>query len=373
MVPSSAYSPAKVSKKTIGVGIVGTGFGTSVLLPAFQSFDAVQVVGVASRSKEQSEEMARKYSLMQTFESWKELVSCPDIQAVCIATPPSVRKEIIMAALSNGKAVFSEKPLAMDASEAEELLHAAKKAGVVHMVDFEFREIPAFASLRQLLQDGEAGSLRHAEILWSTGGWSDPMRSWSWQADQKQGGGTLTALGIHACDYIQWFFGPIARVSATSGISVPKRPDREGNMKDVTAEDHFQCIMELSSGAHVTLTISQVAPRGTGHRIAVHGSDVTALVESHSVHYAKGFTMRVAKRGEMEFQVCELGVFAREVDEHPDSRIPVCQRLCEKFLDAVRDGRTDASPSFLDGLRAQRVLDAIRLSCREKKWIDISS
>src|SRR5690348_10936884 len=98
------------------VGIIGAGFGAKIHIPGFKSLPDVQVVGIASRSTEKVETIAKQNEII-AFASWKELITDPQIEAVSIATPPSLHYEMASFAIKNGKHVFLEKPIAMDATE----------------------------------------------------------------------------------------------------------------------------------------------------------------------------------------------------------------------------------------------------------------
>ncbi|MGH7409799.1 MAG: Gfo/Idh/MocA family protein, partial [Candidatus Methylomirabilis sp.] len=89
----------------VGVGIIGTGFGRQVHIPGLMAVPNARVVGVASRQYERARQVAAEFSLPRHFASWRELIECPEIDAVTIAAPPACHEEMALAALAGGKAV----------------------------------------------------------------------------------------------------------------------------------------------------------------------------------------------------------------------------------------------------------------------------
>ncbi len=105
--------------KPIGVGIVGAGFARSTQIPGFRNCKGARVVAITSRRRERAEQVAQEFGIEHVAPDWRELVARDDVDLVSVVTPPATHMEITLAALEQGKAVLCEKPMAMDASEAE--------------------------------------------------------------------------------------------------------------------------------------------------------------------------------------------------------------------------------------------------------------
>jgi predicted dehydrogenase len=356
----------------VGVGVIGTGFGRTVHIPGFLAVRDANIIGVASSRYEKARQVAEEFSLPQCFASWRELIECSEIEAVSIATPPFLHEEMVLAALEAGKAVLCEKPLALNATQAGKMLKAARRVGCVHMVNFEFREIPAWRFVKRIMEAGELGTLRHVNVNWIVQSWANPERSWSWRADRGQGGGTLGALGVHAFDYIEWLLGPIGSLTAHLGIRVSRRPDESGMWRPVNAEDCCHLLLELKGGAPVNLTISAVALFGKGHWVEIYGEDkVLVLGSDHLSDYGKGFAVWEGVGGSAKLQERAIpGEFQSE-GESADGRIAPFVKLAQRFIDAVKEDRTDVHPSFEDGFRAQRLMDLARRAHAERKWVNV--
>ena len=353
----------------VRVGVIGTGFGRAVHIPALRRVSGAEIVGVASADPRRARQVAEECSVPRAFGSWEEMVQSADVDAVTIATPPSSHARIAIAAAAAGKSVFCEKPLALNAGEAASMLAAVRAAGVAHAVAFEFREIPAFRVAHDWLAGGEAGTLRHVNVRWIVGSWSDPTREWSWRAEGGQGAGALSALGVHVFDYVEWLFGPVRAVAARARTSIASRPDA-GHARAVTAEDCCDLLMELADGTPVSVQLSMVGAQGRGHWIEAHGARKMLTLGSADVRdYAKGFEAREGERGKADDRTLPGSAGGDRDDE--DGRIAPMAALMQRFVTAVRNGLADIRPSFEEGARAQLLLDAAEQASRERRWIDL--
>jgi predicted dehydrogenase len=353
----------------VGIGIIGTGFGARVHLPGFLKVRGAEVVGVASRRVDRARECTGKFGI-RCFERWEELVASPDVQAVSIATPPASHAEMVLAVVEAKKAVLCEKPLAVSLEQARHMCARAREAGVVRMVDFEFRELPAFQEARRILQARELGKIRQVHWKLIVGSWADPRREWWWQSDHSQGGGVVASHAVHLFDAIEWLFGKVVKLVALLATAIPERLDARGTLRPVTAEDSATLLLVLEDGTPVTVTLSLCAPRGTGHWIEVQGERRTLLVGTDEVaDYGKGFRIFLGELGAREFREIPLTVL--EGQEGEDGRIPLFTQLAQRFIDAVQEGRTDVQPSFAEGLRAQELIEAAYRSHAERRWVEL--
>lgn len=353
----------------IGIGIIGTGFGATVHLPTFKTIPDCRVIGIAGNDAAKTQEIATRETI-KAYASWQDLIADPEVDAVCVTTPPFLHHEMVLAAAKAGKAILCEKPFGMNVGEATAMHDAAKKAGITAMINFEFREHPVFQHAHQWMMEKRGGPLRHIELRWCVGTWANPARPWQWQCDQKSGGGILGALVVHSLNYLEWLLGPVVRLSAKTGISITERPAADGSMKPVTAPDNCHLLLELQSGATVTCTVSNIDPAPTGHRIEFHGSTKSLILESANMKdYGKGFHLLEGEAGGSHFT--ELPEGNAHDDLHSDGRIALMKPLAERFVEAVRNKRTDAAPSFAEGVRVQVLLEAIYKANQEKRWVDI--
>ena len=206
-------------------------------------------------------------------------------------------------------------------------------------------------------------------IHWTVHSWANPERPWTWTADREQGGGILSAFGVHTFDYIQRMLGSIAAVCAHLSTRIPFRPDSHGLSRQVTAADCCNLLLELGDGTPVNVSLSSVAPRGKGHWIEVAGEKRVMVLGSRNLtDYGKGFGVWIGDRLHSHFK----RVFAAPATTEPeDGRIAPFTQIAERFVNAVAQRTRDVSPSFHDGWRAQLVVDAAIQSSVERRWIPI--
>ena len=325
----------------LGVGIVGLGFGSRVQLPGFQRLEpeGVRVAAVCARDGALARQVADAAGVPAAYDDWRELVADHAVDLVSVATPPAAHAEIAAAALEAGKPVLCEKPLAVTVEEAERLDELATAAGVPTLVDFEFRGLPSFCRARELLREGAIGRVLQLEIAWHVGSRFTAGPARSWKDDVDAGGGALLSLGVHSFDYVEWLLGPVESLCGAAETLLGRG----------TSDDACAALMRLAGGAHVTLSISTVAAHGRGHSLQFFGEKGTLVLENPDVtDYMRGF--RLALNGDPV-----------QLPEPPDEdgRIAGFVELARELVTAIDEGRA-ASPSFREGLRAQRLAEATR-------------
>src|SRR5215471_16759527 len=157
--------------------------------------------------------------------SWQEVVRRADVDLVDICTPVALHRPMAVAAAAAGKAVFCEKPLALDVAEAEEMLAAVRRAGVPHMLCHNYRRVPAIALARRLIADGRLGRIHHFRGVYLNDRLVDPQAPRTWRHDRAQaGGGAVTDLGSHMVDLCRFLVGEITEVAADLRTFVTARP-----------------------------------------------------------------------------------------------------------------------------------------------------
>ncbi len=355
-----------MAAKSIGVGIIGTGFGKAVHLPAFRSLEKVRVIGMASRDPQKSCQIAEEFSLPNYFADWRELVDCPEVQAVAVVGPNSLHEEMALRALSLSKAVLCEKPLALNLAQARNLCERARKSGQVHMVNFLFREHPVFQKAREIIRMETLGRSLYATVEFTTSS-GPPNLSWTWRSDREEGG-IQRVLGVHALDYISWMLGPIRSLAAFAGTRVPFRSDEASSaMKQVTSEDCVQAVLEVANGTPVSLVVSSLASAGRRHRIEVVAEKGTLRIINEDDHDHNRFELWVA-RPRQGFEQIRL---VEDIGSDGDGRIAMFRRLADRFITAIEKNQRDVEPSFFDGYRAQLLMDLIEMSHRERRWVKV--
>jgi predicted dehydrogenase len=355
----------------IGIALVGTGFGLKVHLPALRDCPDTKVVAVYHRDRAQAEAIAQTHEISSASDNFADLLSRPDIQGVCLSTPPFLHYEMATQSLEAGKHLFLEKPATMTASQAKALYDRSRRNKLQIALNFEFRHIPAWMALKAKLEDNFIGKPRLIKIDWLVPGRADANRPWSWHASAEAGGGSLGALGSHVFDYVAWLFGPIRQVSGRLATTVGYRPDSVSGMpKAVDADDTCLLLLELQDGTPVQVCISATTYNGRGHWVEVYG-DLGALKLGSSglTDYVHGFKLWGAQRDEpleelpipAEFEFPKI---------HPDGRIAPVHRVMNGWIDCIRSGQM-ASPSIREGVYAQLLMDRTQESHETGCWVSV--
>jgi predicted dehydrogenase len=342
----------------IRIGIVGCNYGRLVHLPAFRLDRRCEVVALAGSNVARTAEFARAANIPLSFGNWKDLVEHPEVDAVTIATPPSLQPAIAIRALELGKPVFAEKPMAADLAGAEAMARIAATSGRATMVDFNFSAILAWRKVKTLLDEGAIGRLRHVTVNWNVENYGTRMRIKNWKALGENGGGALGNFVSHSFYYLEWLCGPITGLSARlSGL--PDEPAMETNASISAA---------FRSGAAGSLAMSCASYLGSGHRLEFYGEDGTLTLINETPDHMRGFRLSLARRPATALALVEVG---DPVDrEFPaDGRIAPVSRLATDFLNAIEQGQR-AVPGFAEAYRVQALLDAARRANNGGRWLN---
>lgn len=345
------------------LAIIGVGFGAQVHLPAFLSIPEVRVVGLADSGSGRAQRVVERIGQgLRAWGSWQEAVEEGGVDGISVAAPPHVQAEIVHAALAAGKHVLCEKPFGRTGEEAARMWDDARTTGRANGVGFEFRVEPGITAMKRLVESGEIGAVRRIDVRWLTAGGLSPSARWSWRHDARLGGGVLNGFVSHVVDYVEWISRcRISRVSARCEIMVRERPDDQGEMRPVTAEDRCELLCDLDSGGVVELTVSNSSSSEVGHRIEIQGEKGRTLYLHEAPFTPDRMRLRV-ETNSLGGRDVPLGRLPEPMQA--DSRIPPFRQLAIRFVEAASGLTVRDLPDFACGLRVRRILDAARESSR---------
>jgi predicted dehydrogenase len=342
------------------LGIIGMNYGRNVLAPAFRADKRCEVVALAGSDEARTKESARAAGIATAYGDWRALVADEAVDAVAIATPPSLQPEIALAALAAGKPVFAEKPMASTLADAQAMLRAAQTARLPAMIDLDFHQIMSWQRAKQMLDSGAIGTLRHVTVHWHTENRSIQMRLRNWKTLADAGGGVLGNFISHCFHYLEWFCGPVARLSARLA----------GLPGDEELQTTAAMALQFASGPPASLSMSCASFLGSGHRLEFYGEDGTLVLSNVTSDYMRGFELWHAKRPAAALE--RIAVEDPDEARYADGRIAPVSRLAKLFLDAIEEGG-GAEPDFAAGYRVQQLIDAAQRSHKEGVTIDVAS
>jgi predicted dehydrogenase len=355
-----------MTSRKINVAIIGTGWGANVHLPVFKKCPDIDVIAVCSAREEKANEVARQYNIQYAFSDYNQLLNLRDLDLVSIVTPPYLHHQITMTALNAGKHVLCEKPMAFDINEAKEMYCLASDLNRIHMIDFEGRFFPARMKMKELIEQDYLGQLHQIHIsrfVWGFG--TAPVnRDWNWFSEQSKGGGALQAAGSHYIDALRWWFGELDSVCAEFDTVIKERRHPvSGVMRNVETEDAFTFIGRFQNGGMATVTLHSVSWQGSGERFEAYGSKGTLIIDSKGNVWS-------GKKDLGDIEIIPLSEKPAPYGIEDRRELKAFAVITEKLVQGILEGKT-VSPNFYDGMKCQQIMDAIRQSNTEKKWINI--
>ena len=357
------------------VGFIGSGWTDSTQIPAFR-LGGLTPQAIASANPERARAAAERHGLPDVFDTWQELIASDRVDIVSICTPPDLHMEIAVAALRAGKHVISEKPAALNVSQAEAMLAAAQAApNQLAIIDHELRFHPQRLQMRQMIKEGYVGSVLHIHLDRLGGERLDPNRPWNWWCDAERGGGMLNALGSHLIDLARWLVGRIEALTAQLQIGQLYRRDAEGAVRQVTADDHAHLLLRFANGAQGSITASGLTPGGWGMSILVVGTDGAVRLDNQDQLWGMcgaGYPGAEAS-GAAVWEPVRLRHAPANLSELPNQRPFAVGSLYLAQMLAMSLPMGEVLPadaaSFYDGLSVQRALDAARAAHQAGTWV----
>ena len=262
----------------IGMGLIGPGFVAEHHIDAVRRLGDVDVVALAGSSQASAEKKAKAYKVDRAYGDYHALIADPDIQVIHNTTPNYLHLPVTLAALEAGKHVISDKPLAMNSTEARRLRDAALAAGVAHVVTFNYRGNPLVQQARAMIGHGTTGdvSFVHGHYLQD---WLTDPNVYSWRSDPSKGGvsSALGDIGSHWCDLAEHVSGlridsvladlttvvPVRYSSGASGEAFSAKAQGDVKPVEVGAEDLASVLLRFENGTKGCFSVGQVLP---GHK-----------------------------------------------------------------------------------------------------------
>ncbi|HEX6941144.1 MAG TPA: Gfo/Idh/MocA family oxidoreductase [Longimicrobiales bacterium] len=374
--------------REVNIALIGTAFMGRAHSNAWRQVSAFFSPRVAprlkvlcGRSREPREALARRFGWEETAADWRDVVARPDVDIVDICTPGDTHAEIAIAAAEAGKVVFCEKPLANTVAEAEAMLDAVRRAGVLHMVCHNYRRAPAVALAKRLIDEGRLGTIRHWRGVYLQDWIVDPEFPLVWRLQKERAGsGALGDIASHSIDLARYLVGEITEVAGALETFVKERPLPEDPARrgPVTVDDAAIALVRFANGALGTIEATRMAPGRKNHnRFEVNGSRGSLAFDLERMNELELYLEDddAGARGFRTIQVTEPGAHPYIDAWWPPGHIigyeHTFTHTVYALLEAIADGRTP-EPSFEDGLRNQRVLAAIEQAAETRRWVGVA-
>jgi predicted dehydrogenase len=257
----------------VNVGVVGVGWAGQQHIKAYSEIEGVTLTAVAGLEEETRAELAAEFGIEHSVARWEDLLEL-ELDAISVAVPTFLHAPIAVAALERGMHVLSEKPIALNWSEASRMVAAARSAGRVLEVAFNHRRRGDIQCLKQLIDAGRLGRTYYAKAWWLRRTGIPTPGSWFTQA-ALAGGGPLVDIGVHVLDYALFLLGNprVKAVSAstydllgTNGFGASKSSSKSGanGSKQFDVEDLATVFIRLEDGGTLLVEASWAAHRADG-------------------------------------------------------------------------------------------------------------
>jgi predicted dehydrogenase len=363
----------------LGVGIVGVspirGWATTAHIPALQALPNFEIRALSARSTESVLALREEFAGISVLSDHQELVTRPDIDLVAVTVKVPHHRELVIAALAAGKAVYCEWPLGRDLDDARAMAALAAAKGVRTAVGLQARQAPAIEFVQQLLRDGYVGEVLSTTMV----GLSIPGdvvgQPNAYMLDKTNGANLLTIPVGHSLDILNYVLGEFADLSAVSDIRRPLITIEElGQQVVKTAPDQIAVIGTLTSGATASVHIREAVAGGTGFLWEINGTDGTLRITADAA-LPEIFPLMVAgAQGRNE--PAELVVPASLTQKWPTltslegaPAFNVARAYAAVAADI--DKGTHTVPDFADAVRRHEVIAAIERSAASGQRVNV--
>lgn len=314
---------------------LGLGWWGSLLAEAVARDGSAEIVSCWARRPESRQEFATRHGC-RAQPTLEAVLADPTVEGVLIATAHDSHRSLVEAAAAAGKHVFAEKPLANTLADARACVEAAASAGVLLQVGHQRRRQPANRRIKEMITSGDLGEVLTITTHQSTPyGYTLAEDAWRWDPDQSPLG-SMTSMGVHPIDTIQYLAGPIARVTGLT------RPGRSHPVDESTV-----LAFELASGALATLATSFFTP--AINEVAVFGTGGAAYNQRDgsllSVQMRSDEHPRLVEVGSIDLIADELHEFAAAIRGQATVEVDGAAGMSvvavmEAAIEAVATGRT---------------------------------
>ncbi|MEU6367347.1 Gfo/Idh/MocA family oxidoreductase [Streptomyces sp. NPDC046931] len=380
---------------TLGVAVVGFGWMGRVHTQAYirvpHHFPRLplrpELVAVADEVPGRAEEAARQYGFATAVRDWREVAADPRVQAVSIAAPNFLHREIGTAMAEAGKHIWIEKPVGLTVEDAHAVADAVAKAGVQGTVGFNYRNAPAVEAARELIASGGIGTVTHVRIRLFSDYAAHPESALTWRYERARGGsGVLGDLASHGVDLARFLLGEIESLAADTAVFIPERARpvgataghtraTGGEPGPVENEDYVNCLLRFASGARGVLEACRVSVgEQNSYGFEVHGTEGAVFwdfrrmgelgVSRGTFYQDQPVSTLYVGPGHGEYGAFQPGT--ANAMGYDDLKVIEAYH----FLRSVAEG-TAYGPTLDDAVHSATALDAMSRSARLRTWVDL--
>lgn len=373
------------------VAVIGAGFMGKTHVENLRRLGFVEVAAVAGISQEEADRFAKAYNIPRATGNYKELLADPEIAGVHVCTPNALHAPVAKAALNAGKHVLCEKPLALSAKEAKEMLDLAEKKKLHHATNHNLRYYPAVQQARAMIARGDLGEILVVQGTYSQD-WLLYDTDFNWRILKKHNGPlrVMGDIGSHWMDMIQHVTGlsitalcadlkiihktrkqPKVAIETFAGKTL--KPSDYDEVK-IDTEDFGMALLYLGDTCRGAFTVSQVSA-GCKNRFEWMVCGTRGSVAWNQERPDELWIGRrnepnqiIIKDGSLFYP--EAAAYSDYPGGHSEGYDDSHKQLFKRFWSRVLDPSLPVQyPTFADGLRGMQLLEAVLESNRKRGWV----
>ncbi len=369
--------------KTIGVGLIGTGYmgkchalAWNAVRSVYGDTPEIKLVHLAEHSQELATKRASEFGFASASGDWKKLIADPLVDVVSITTPNQFHAEMAIAALNAGKHVWCEKPMAPALADAEAMLAAARKSGKVAVLGYNYIQNPLIRHIRALIDEGAIGAVNHVRFEMDEDYMADDKAVFNWKSEASSGYGALDDFGVHPLSLIWTLFGKVSRVMCDMAKPYATRPAADGSLRQVGNHDIASILFHLENGASGVMALSRSA-WGRKGRIAmqIFGSKGSILYDQERMNEFQLY-LTSDRPSEQGFRTIMTAPRHAPYDKFIPApghglgfnELKIIE--CRQLIDAMA-GKPSISIGFEEGIVIERTVHAMGQSFAEARWVNV--
>jgi predicted dehydrogenase len=386
--------------RTIGVGVIGMGWMGEVHSRSYRAIQdrfadgdvRARLVICSDNIEARAKAAQERFGFEASTADWREVIAHPDVEAVNITAPNGLHLEMVRAVVAAGKHVLCEKPVGREPGETVLAFEAARAAGVLTGVGYNYRWAPLVQYARELIQVGKLGTITHYHGRFLNGYAGDPNGALSWRFELEHGLGTLADLMSHVIDMAHMIAGPISSVTSDQEIFIKDRPipqpgvgthydtlSADAPRGPVTNEDFVSALVRFENGARGILESCRV----------INGSKCDMSFEVHGTLGAIKWNMERMNELQLHYRndanpAEDAYLTLQSGPAHPFHKhfnpawalnlgyddLKVIEM--HHFLEGIAHGQ-QGEPGFLEAHNVARVQQAIQRSWQNGRWEKIET
>ena len=330
---------------------------------------------ICGRNETELGKVASHFGWEECSTNWEDVVTRSDVDVIDICSPGYTHAPIVIAAAQAKKILFCEKPLANTLGEAEQMLDAAERNGCVHMICHNYRRAPAVTLAREFIEAGEIGKIYHYRATYLQEWLHNPEAPTRWRLDKAQAGsGALGDLFSHSTDLARYLVGEIDEIVSLLNTFVDERPAGTRKAK-VDVDDAALSLVRFHNDAIGSIEATRYATgRKNFNRFEINGSIGSLSFNLERMNELEFYSDQGTNSGFRTIQVTERThpyLSGWWPPGHIIGYEHTFTHTVFELLQALAQDRLP-TPNFIDGVKNQRVLDAVERSAASRTWEAIS-